>query len=270
MHLLSVPAAILLGIVEGITEFLPISSTGHLTIAERLLDLRGSAADAYLVVIQAGAILAVAVLYWRRITSMFAGVFGRDDEGRGLLLKLIVAFLPAAAIGFAFGDTIKEHLLGAGPVAAAWAVGAIVILVATPRIRVGGRGLDGLTTGSAFVIGVAQALALWPGVSRSLVTILAALAVGLSLAAAIEFSFLLGLLTLGAATALDAVKHGGDIVHSYGVLSPVLGFVVAFVSAVVAVRWMVNYLQRGSLNVFAYYRLLAAGVAVVLLLTNAV
>jgi undecaprenyl-diphosphatase len=270
-HLLSIPAAILLGVIEGITEFLPISSTGHLTVAERLLDLKGTAADAYLVVIQAGAILAVLVLYRDRILSMLQGVLGRDPAGRRLLTMLLVAFVPAAVIGAGAGDTIKNHLLGVGPVAAAWAVGGVVILIATPRLRAGGAGgLDALTPRSALLIGLAQALALWPGVSRSLVTILAAVAVGLALPAAIEFSFLLGLLTLGAATALDAVKHGGDIVNSYGTLAPAIGFVVAFVAAVIAIRWMLAYLERGSFALFGYYRLAAAAVALLLLATGAV
>ncbi|MBA3653439.1 MAG: undecaprenyl-diphosphate phosphatase [Actinobacteria bacterium] len=269
-HALSVPAAIVLGVVEGVTEFLPISSTGHLTVAERLLDLRGSAADAYLVVIQAGAILAVVVLYRSRIASMIAGVFGRDEAGRHVLLMLVLAFVPAAVLGFAFGDTIKDHLLGVGPVAVAWAVGGLAILVLAPRLRETGVELTALGARAAFVVGLAQALALWPGVSRSLVTILAGLAVGLALPAAVEFSFLLGLLTLGAATAFDALKHGPDIVDAYGLRAPVIGFVVAFVAAVIAVRWMVSYLERGSLTVFGYYRLAAAGVALLLLATGAV
>ncbi len=267
---LEIPAAIVLGIIEGITEFLPISSTGHLTVAERLLDLRGAAADAYVVVIQAGAILAVAVLYRERIGSMLSGVAGRDAAGRQLLTMLFVAFVPAAVIALALGDTIKDNLFGVGPVAAAWAVGGVVILVATPHIRRTGLNLQGLTIRSALIIGFAQALALWPGVSRSLVTILAAAALGLALPAAVEFSFLLGLLTLGAATAFDALQHGGDIVDSYGLLAPAVGFVVAFASAVIAVRWMLGYLERGSFAVFGYYRLTAAAIAAVLLLTGAV
>ena len=145
-----------------------------------------------------------------------------------------------------------------------------MILVVTPRLRRSGSALADLGVRSALVIGLAQALALWPGVSRSLVTILAGVAVGLSLAAAVEFSFLLGLVTLGAATTYDALRHGGEIVDRFGVASPVLGFAVAFVAAVVAIRWMVAYLERGSFAVFGYYRLAAAGVAVALLATGAV
>jgi undecaprenyl-diphosphatase len=266
----SVVEAIVLGIIEGLTEYLPVSSTGHLTVAERLFDLRGDAADAYVVVIQAGAILAVLLLYRARVASMFAGLLGRDEVGRSLLTALVVAFAPAGVLAFLLGDAIKDRLFGVGPVAAAWAVGGVVILVVAPRLRTQGADLASLAPRAALIVGVAQAFALWPGVSRSLVTILAGVAVGLSLAAAVEFSFLLGLVTLGAATTYDAGRHGGEIVDTFGFLSPALGFVVAFAAAVVAIRWMVAYLERGSLAVFGYYRLGAAGIAALLLAANAV
>ena len=133
--------------IEGLTEYLPVSSTGHLTVAERLLDLRGSAADAYAIVIQAGAILAVLLLYRRRIGSMVTGLLGRDDDGRTLLMRLTVAFVPAALLGLLLGDAIKDRLFGVGPVAAAWAVGGVVILVVAPRLRTGGAALTDLTAG---------------------------------------------------------------------------------------------------------------------------
>jgi undecaprenyl-diphosphatase len=267
---LDVPTAIVLGLVEGLTEYLPISSTGHLTVVERLLGVRGSAADAYAIVIQAGAILAVLVLYRARVGAMVAGLRGRDQAGRRLLGALAVAFVPAALVGFAFGDAIKERLFGVGPVAVAWAVGGAVILVATGQLRRDGRELDAVGSRAAAIIGCAQVAALWPGVSRSLVTILAGLVVGLSLPAAVEFSFLLGLVTLGAATGYEALKQGSDIVHAYGLLNPAIGFLVAFVSAVAAVRWMVAYLERGSLAVFGYYRLAVAAIAALLLIANVV
>jgi undecaprenyl-diphosphatase len=267
---LDAPTAVVLGLVEGLTEYLPISSTGHLTVVERLLGVRGAAADAYVIVIQAGAILAVLVLYRARVGAMVAGLRGRDEAGRRLLGALAVAFVPAALVGFAFGDTIKERLFGVGPVAVAWAVGGVVILVATRRLRRDGLALDSLGYRAAAIIGCAQVAALWPGVSRSLVTILAGLVVGLSLPAAVEFSFLLGLVTLGAATGYEALKQGRDIVHTYGLLTPAIGFLVAFVAAMAAVRWMVTYLERGSLAVFGYYRVAVAAVAALLLIANVV
>jgi undecaprenyl-diphosphatase len=219
-----------------------------------------------------------------------------------VLVALVVAFLPAAGVGVVLESTIKAHLFGVGPVIAAWAVGGVVLLVLSrrgfwepadevpaeeaalydlpeagdpaaqgpPARRLRGAALETITVRSALIIGVAQILALWPGTSRSLVTIVAGLLVGLSLAAAVEFSFLLGLATLGAATALDAVKFGPDIVDVYGWQDPLLGFVVAFLAAVVAVRWMVAYLQRHSLAIFGWYRLAVAAAVGVLLVVGIV
>lgn len=283
---LSPAKAVVLGVVEGVTEFLPISSTGHLTVVQRLLgvgDTEGitdpqratdikEATDAYTIVIQAGAILAVLVLYSRRLLSVAKGVIGRDDEGRRIGVALVVAFVPAGAVAFVFDKKIKEHLFGPWPVVAAWVIGGAVILglSRTGWFKRGERGigLEAITIRAAGIIGVAQILALWPGTSRSLVTIIAGLAVGLTLAGAVEFSFLLGLITLSAATAYDALKHGQQIVDVFGVASPMLGFVTAFVAAVVAVRWMVTYLQKHSFEVFGWYRLGIAAATVALIATN--
>jgi len=129
-------------------------------------------------------------------------------------------------------------------------------------------GLESITARQALIIGAVQVLALWPGTSRSLVTIIAALAVGLSLSAAIEFSFLLGLVTLGAATAYEGLKSGGEVVSTFGVLAPLVGMVVAFLSAVVAIRWMVTYLQRHSLAIFGWYRIGIAALTAALVITS--
>jgi undecaprenyl-diphosphatase len=203
---------------------------------------------------------------------MVSGLLGRDEDGRRVLIALVVAFLPAAIVGFVLEKRIKEHLFGPWPVVAAWLVGGVVLLLLSSRgwweRERTGRVLESITVRDAVIIGLAQCLALWPGTSRSLVTIVAALLVGIGLPAAVEFSFLLGLVTLGAATALDAVKDGGTIVHEFGVASPVLGFVVAFGAAVLAIRWMVTYLQNHSLAVFGWYRIAVAQVTVVLILTG--
>lgn len=272
---LGVADALILGMVEGLTEYLPVSSTGHLTVTQRLLgigttDADRAAADSYAIVIQAGAILAVLVLYRRRVLAMARGLVGRDEGGRHLLGVMTASFLPAALLGLALGDTIKERLFGVGPVAGAWAVGGVAILVLGRRLVGGDRPLEGLRLSDGLVIGAAQALALWPGVSRSLVTILAALALGLALGAAVEYSFLLGLVTLGAATVYEAVGEGSTIVAAYGLVTPAVGFVVAFVSAVAAVRWMVGYLQDHGLALFGWYRLAIAALAAVLLATGVV
>jgi undecaprenyl-diphosphatase len=267
--------AAILGLVEGVTEYLPISSTGHLHVTERLLDVgtteaTEAAADTYAITIQSGAIAAVLVLYRRRIVELGRGLAGRSPAGRRVLVALAVAFVPAAATGVAFDDAIKDHLLAVGPIAAAWIVGALAIWFVVPRVHTGGgRDLEVITLRDAALIGLAQVLALWPGTSRSLVTIIGALAVGLSMRAAVEFSFLLGLLTLGAATAYDGARNGGELVDTFGWATPVLGLVIAFISAVIAVRWMVAYLERRDLRVFAVYRVVAAVLALGLLATSA-
>jgi undecaprenyl-diphosphatase len=266
--------AALLGIVEGVTEFLPISSTGHLMVTQRLLDIgdtaaEKAAADSYAIAIQAGAILAVLLLYRRRIGDITLGLVGRDDEGRRLGFVLAAAFLPAALIGLALEDVIRDRLFGAGPIVIAWAVGGVVILVAARRLTGGTRELVDLRVVDGLVIGAAQALALWPGTSRSLVTILAALALGARTSAAVEFSFLLGLITLGAATVYEAIGSGSEMIDQFGTGTLVIGFVAAFVSAVVAIRWMVDYLNQHSLAIFGWYRLVVAGIGALLLLTGA-
>lgn len=271
--------AILLGLVEGFTEFLPVSSTGHLLVGSDLLGIgtgddpvEKEAADAYAIVIQAGAILAVVVLYWRRLLSMINGLIGRDPDGRRVLITLVVAFLPAAVVGVALESEIKDRLFGPWPVVVAWAVGGVLLLWLSSgdwwARQKEGTALEGMGIRQAIIIGVAQCLAMWPGTSRSLVVLVAAILVGMSLAAAVEFSFLLGLVTLSAATVYDAAGSGGVIVGQFGVASPVLGFVTAFVAAVIAVRWMVGYLQNHSLAIFGWYRLGIAGVTTVLIVAG--
>jgi len=264
--------AIILGAVEGITEYLPISSTGHLLVTQRLLGLGTgpgkAAADTYAIAIQLGAILAVVALYRHRITQLVKGVIGRDDAGRQMLARLIVAFVPAALIGVVFGDSIKAHLFGPWPIVVAWTAGGAFLLWWRPRH--GTTALEQITIGHAAIIGCAQTLALAPGTSRSLVTIVAALAVGLSMSAAVEFSFLLGLATLTAATALDLAKDGGTLLTDYGWRTPLLGALVAFLTALTAVRWLVSYLRTESLTIFGWYRLLAAAVTVALILGGAI
>jgi undecaprenyl-diphosphatase len=270
--------AVVLGVVEGVTEYLPISSTGHLLVTQELLGVGDTsetedAADTYAITIQAGAILAVVVLYFTRLRSMAAGLLGRDPNGQRVLLALLIAFVPAALVGIALENTIKDRLFGVGPVIAAWIVGGVLILYAARYFRTRPPGttlLEAITPRAALVIGIAQILALWPGTSRSLVTILAALALGFTMGAALEFSFLLGLATLTAATAFEAVKNGGDLIDTYGWVDPLIGFVVAFVSAVIAVRWLVGYLNRHGLELFGWYRIVVAGIAIVLLATNAI
>lgn len=262
--------AFILGIVEGITEYLPISSTGHLLVTQRLLGIDSSnSADAFAICIQAGAILAVLGLYRLRVWKMTLGMLGRDAIGRNLAFSIIVAFLPAAVIGLLLEKTIKKYLFGGDewglwPVVAAWFFGGVAILAVTMFRRMrgatphSGLDLEHITLRMAFVVGLFQCIAMWPGVSRSLLTIVGGLMVGLSVPAAVEFSFLLGVVTLTAATAYDAMKYGQEMLAHYGMLPLLVGFGAAWLSAVIAVKWMVAYLKSHGLEIFGWYRIGAA------------
>jgi len=280
--------AIVLGVVEGLTEYLPVSSTGHLLLAERIMNIgentelspaeqenEKTAADAYAICIQAGAIIAVLGLYFRRVLQMIQGLLGRDPAGLRMFINVVVGFLPAAVIGLMFNSIIKTYLFGPWPVVAAWLVGGVAILAVTSRqksstVQRGGYALDNLTWKMALIIGTAQCIAMWPGVSRSLVTIVGGVLVGLSLPAAVEFSFLLGVVTLGAATCYDGLKHGELMLQTFAPSSLAIGLIFAFIAAVFSIKWMVSYLNSHSLAIFGYYRVALALVTGVLLLTNVI
>ena len=284
---LRIEQAIVLGIVEGLTEYLPVSSTGHLLLAERIMGIGDAqatstekrkqikeATNAYIVCIQIGAIIAVLWLYSRRIKQILLGLTGQDAEGRQLLINVFTGFIPAAVIGLLFNKMIKTYLFGTWSVVLAWFFGGLAILVISRKnqekgeVRHCGRPLVELSWQKSLIIGFAQCIAMWPGVSRSLVTIVGGLLVGLSLPAAVEFSFLLGLVTLSSATAFDVTKHGNELVDQFGILAPAIGLVCAFITAVIAVKWMVGYLESHSLRVFGWYRLAMGAISVVLLATN--
>ncbi len=268
--------AVILGIVEGLTEYLPVSSTGHLILAERLLGIPISsvtereAANAYAICIQAGAIIAVLGLYWKRVQQMVVGLAGKlgvgpgSDKGFQLCRNVVVAFLPAAVIGVLFDDWIEEKLFGMRPIVVAWFVGGVAILVVawwrTRKENETAGTLDELTMRMALTIGFIQCLAMWPGTSRSLVTIVGGVLVGLSLTAAVEFSFLLGVLTLLAATVYKAKDAGPLMLESYGWWPMIVGSIAAWVSAVIAVKWMVAYLKSHGMSIFGYYRVVLAAI----------
>ena len=239
---MTVGQAMILGVVEGLTEYLPVSSTGHLLLAERLMGIGESrsgsaeaqqrakdAANAYTICIQAGAIIAVLGLYFRRVKQMLRGLAGEDPQGSRLLANVVAGFIPAAIIGLLFNRIIKAYLFGMWPVVAAWFVGGVAILAVSWRNRHqrgqpnAGLSLEELTWRMALIIGFAQCIAMWPGVSRSLVTIVGGLMIGLSLSAAVEYSFLLGVVTLGAATAYDAIKQGQLMLQTFDVLPIAIG-----------------------------------------------
>jgi len=285
--------SIILGIVEGLTEYLPVSSTGHLIITQYFLGMEDTdATKAFDVCIQSGAILAVLGLYFKRVMFMLHGLLGllrigilqafsgilqalgkgsrphaamtgQEKAGMRMLANIVIAFLPAAVIGILFAKQIKSLLFNAPTVTITWAVGGLVILCYVwlrEKKGVGNKGknLEELGWRGALSIGFMQCIAMCPGTSRSLMTMLSGLFVGLSVSAAVEFSFLLGLITLGGATCYDAYKHGADMVASIGWPALIAGTATAWISAVIAVKWMVGYLNRHSLAIFGWYRLAAA------------
>lgn len=269
--------AIILGVTEGLTEYLPVSSTGHLYLVERLIGLGNTktdedAANSYVIAVQIGAILAVLWLYAGRVKKILNGIFGKDSEGRRLAINIIIAFLPAVIIGLILEDTIKNYLFGLWPIAIAWLIGGIAIILTGKKDTnlASGCELSELNIKNSIIIGLAQCIAMWPGTSRSLVTIVAGKLTGLTTAAAVEFSFLLGLITLGGATVYEMAKEGGTIISTFGWINPLIGIIVAFASAVVAVKWMVSYLNKHSLDIFGYYRIALAVIAFILIFMGVV
>jgi undecaprenyl-diphosphatase len=252
--------AVVLGVVEGLTEFLPISSTGHLIVAGQLLDFSDDRAKLFDIVIQSGAMLAVIWEYRARFARVLGGL-PSEPAARRFVLNLAVAFMPAAVLGLAFGSTIKQHLFHAVPVALAFIIGGLIILWVErlPR-RAAVEQVDDMTWKDALKVGLAQSFALIPGTSRSGATIIGGMLFGLSRRAATEFSFFLAVPTLIAAGAYDLYKHrallgAGDL----GLFS--VGFVVSFVSAFLCVRWLLRYIASHDFSLFAWYRI-AFGVIV--------
>lgn len=300
---LGVGDAIVLGVVEGVTEFLPVSSTGHLIIANRALGLESEAqlkdkagrplwykqpsvknpdgvpltlklaADTYAIVIQVGAIGAVVLLYWQQLFLMLGGLLGRSSAGLRLLRNIALAFTPVVVFGLLLHDLIDRYLFSIWAVVVALVAGAFLMLWAE-RWREANTGV-GRTKGDAadlpprraLAIGFGQCLALWPGTSRSMVTIVGGYLAGLSPAKAAEFSFLVGLPTLGGAAFYKGLKSGAAMIEVFGWSSVLIGALTAAVSAALAVKFLVHILSRHGLAFFAYYRLvLAIVLAVVYLL----
>jgi undecaprenyl-diphosphatase len=252
--------AVVLGIVEGLTEFLPISSTGHLIIAGQLLGFGGDKAKVFDIVIQSGAMLAIIWEYRARFGRVLAGL-GSDPAARRFVANLVVAFMPAALLGLAFASAIKQHLFHAVPVAAAFVVGGLVILWVErhPR-RARVEEVDDMRWTDALKVGLAQSVALIPGTSRSGATIIGGMLFGLSRRAATEFSFFLAVPTLIAAGVYDFYKHRALLsADDLGVFS--VGFAVSFLSAFFCVRWLLRYIATHDFSVFAWYRIVF-GIAV--------
>ncbi|HED54954.1 MAG TPA: undecaprenyl-diphosphate phosphatase [Phycisphaerales bacterium] len=277
--------AAILGLVEGITEYLPVSSTGHLIIASSLMGLDGAetkpALDAFNIIIQGGAILAVLGLYRVRVMQMVMGLLGKDPAGLRLVVRLVAAFLPAAVLGVLFDDLIEAKLFFAGPVLSALALGGVYMIV-IDRLRLKQHrmgeadetdkdqpsGIDSMTIRSAVIIGFMQVLAMWPGTSRSMMTITGGVLTGLKPKDAAEFSFLLGLPTLGGACVYKLAKNihesnqagTENLFEVFGLTTIGIGLVVATFSAAIAVRWLVGFLNTHGLEAFGWYRIALAAV----------
>lgn len=260
--------AALLGVVEGLTEYLPVSSTGHLLLVSKLLGDDGEGAFAYDVVIQLGAILAVVVHYRKLLGERALGLVSRKPESVSLLVALICGFAPTAVVGLLARKTIKRLLTGPAPVAGALIVGGLLmIVVELLRKRSSAKGLDGLehvTPKRAVLIGLGQCVAMWPGSSRSMCTIVTGQLTGLSTATAAEFSFLLGLPTLGAATVYEAIKSRHELAH-IGVLNVVIGLVVSFFVAWGVIAAFLAYLRKRGLTPFGVYRVILGVLVLVFL-----
>jgi undecaprenyl-diphosphatase len=252
--------ALVLGIVEGLTEFLPISSTGHLILAGDLLGFHGDKAKVFEVVIQTGAMLAIVWEYRSRFIGALTGL-GSRPEARRFVFNLLVAFMPAALLGLAFGSYIKAHLFKPVPVAAAFIVGGLIILWVERR---GSRpavvaSVDDMSWKDALKVGLAQSFALIPGTSRSGATIIGGMLFGLSRRAATEFSFFLAVPTLVAAGMYDLYKNRG-LLSADDISVFAVGSVSAFVSAFLCVRWLLRYIISHDFTVFAWYRIVFGAV----------
>jgi undecaprenyl-diphosphatase len=256
--------ATILGVVEGVTEFLPVSSTGHLIITGYLLGFVGDAASSFEVVIQLGAILSVVLLYWRRFIGLFPvpnpglQAAASNLEGWPGIWRITLATLPALFVGYAARHVIKDELFNPTTVSLALVVGGLAILF-VERYALGAntKTLDRITLGQAFGVGVFQVLALWPGTSRAAATIVGGMLLGLDRKSAAEFSFLIAVPVMFAATGYELIKmqHHMALQNS---LQLGVGFIVSFIVALITVKVFVNFLQRGKLTPFAWYRIVVA------------
>ncbi len=275
--------AVVTGVVEGVTEYLPVSSTGHMILSDGLIcnvnkdpnvtvqgvvDRKGRAvsldrvADDYLVIIQLGAILAVVVAFFGRLRGLLVGVVRGERAALRLAFAMLVAFLPAGLLGFLFKDSIAAHLFSVEVVAVALVGGGIAILIAEkflPARAAEGDEVAALGWRSALTVGLCQCFALIPGTSRSLATILGGRVAGLSHAAATEFSFLVGLLTLSAASVYKAWSLGPALPQIYPAGPALIGLLIAAMTAFLSVKWLVDFVSRRGLGVFAWYRIALGG-----------
>jgi len=257
--------ALILGLVQGLTEYLPVSSSGHLILVAWLLGLREgaqmrAAMNTFDIVLHLGTIVAVAGVYWQRVLQMGRGVLGRDRVGLRLAGQLMLGLIPVSVVGLLFKDAIRSHLYGPWPIIAALVAGGVLMLIVAwhpklERSRRGGTELEQIGWVTALLIGLAQCVALWPGTSRAMMTVVVALILGLRGRAAAEFSFLLGLVTIASVTAYQTMETGPTMIRALEPMPVLIGFVAATVSAALAMRWFVDFLTRRGLGPFGWYRI---------------
>ena len=266
MDIIVIIKAIIMGLVEGFTEFLPISSTGHLILAGSLLDLRDEKSNIFKIVIQSGAIMAVVWEFNVRIRAVLGGMFS-DPKQQKFILNVMIAFMPLAVLGLVFGKMIKAALFHPVPVALSFIIGGFVILWVEKRqkdnpVSVRVQEIDDMTMLDALKVGCAQAVALIPGTSRSGATIIGSMMFGLTRKAATEFSFFLAIPTLLLATAYELIKNR-ELLSMADLPLFGVGTFAAFVSAFLCVRWLLRYISTHDFTVFAWYRI-AFGILVLL------
>jgi undecaprenyl-diphosphatase len=257
--------AIILGIVEGVTEFLPVSSTGHLILATELLGFDAAKWEAFNVIIQLGAILAIVVLYWRTFWAVLEGLIQRNAMSWKFLRNVLIGFLPSAVLGLLLIKYI-EALLGAPKVVAVMFIlgGIAIIVIERLAKRSDIVGVAEMPAGTAVGVGIAQCLAMIPGVSRSGATIMGALSLGVERRTAAEFSFFLAVPTMLGATTLELLKHHDEMLagaHGVGFGAVAVGFIVSFIVALVVVRAFVHYISRHGFTPFAWYRIIVGAAA---------
>jgi undecaprenyl-diphosphatase len=263
MDLILLLKAVILGVVEGLTEFLPISSTGHLILVGDLLDFNDERGKAFEVIIQFGAILAVCWEFREKLLKV-ASSFTSSPNSRRFVLNLIIASVPAMGLAFLFGKHIKAVLFSPVPVATAFIVGALIIFWAERRqekksdVQSSIQSVDDLTPLDALKVGIAQCAALIPGTSRSGATIIGGMLFGLPRVVATEFSFFLAIPVIGGATAYELIKLWKHPVSMSGEFSLAIavGFIAAFISAFVCVRWLIHYVAHHNFVPFAWYRII--------------
>ena len=266
LNIVLVLKAIIIAIVEGITEFIPVSSTGHMIIVGNIISFKGEFANMFEVVIQLGAILAIIVLYWNKIWSSIIEFFAGKPSGIKFWINIIVAFMPAAMLGFLLKDKIEEYLFNPLTVALALVVGGILMIIIENKFRhkYTTKSIDKISIKQAFRIGCFQCFAMWPGMSRSASTIMGAWINGVSTVAATEFSFFLAIPTMIGATALTLFKSKVNF-NSGEIITLIVGFVTAFLVALIVVERFISYLKKKQMKVFAIYRIIIGLLLLVLI-----